>query len=113
MSKAHQPDWLWTLAGEHAERIDAAPQARWLVVRDGEVWLTRTLARGQAEDLWLAAGQAQRLPPGSAWVVQGWPQARVELVLERTRAPRFSGRSAWAWWASSWRRGGPSAWRPA
>jgi hypothetical protein len=89
----------WALAGERAERIDAAREARWLVVRDGEVWLTRTLARGQAEDIWLARGARVRLPAGSAWVAQGWPRARAELLLEPPplSAARLSSLLR-AWW---------------
>jgi len=103
MSIQHQTerpsDWQWALAGERAERIEPAREARWLVVRDGEVWLTRTCQRGQPDDLWLARGERVRLPAGSAWVMQGWPSARVELLLE---PPRFSaaGLSSLlrAWW---------------
>jgi hypothetical protein len=50
-------------------------------VEEGRVWLTRSqreLAPG--DDVWLSAGQRLPLPPGSEWVAEGWPEARVVLL---------------------------------
>jgi hypothetical protein len=63
---------------------------------DGQIWLTRSrsalppthwrdrvelalapsdLPESSPEDLWLGAGDTVRLPRGSTWVAQGWPDA--------------------------------------
>jgi hypothetical protein len=75
--------WLWTLDTGRARRLRAAPVARWLWVREGRVWLTRSQRTPEppGEDIWLAPGQRLLLPAGSEWVAEGWPAARV-LVLQ-------------------------------
>jgi hypothetical protein len=82
MSSMHQSSatpWLWPVAD--ARRLPAAPMARWLVVSEGCVWLTRSRREaGLSEDIWLDAGQSQWLPAGSAWVIEAWPQAQVEVL---------------------------------
>ncbi len=74
--------WLWALDAHQAQRLRAAPAARWLAVEEGRVWLTRSQrALEPGEDVWLSAGQRLPLPAGSEWVVEGWPAAKV-VVLE-------------------------------
>ncbi len=84
--------WQWRLGARSAQRLAAAPVARWLAVEEGRVWLTRSPSRGPSsleppEDVWLAAGERLPLPPGTDWVAEGWPEARV-VVLEAPAAGR-------------------------
>lgn len=86
MTNAHDTrgatPWQWRLDSRHAQRLAAAPALRWLAVEEGRVWLTRSQRSQQpAEDVWLSAGERLPLPPGSDWVAEGWPEARV-VVLE-------------------------------
>jgi Protein of unknown function (DUF2917) len=37
-------------------------------------------AEAPPADIWLAAGEAHALPPGTAWVLEGWPQASVAVL---------------------------------
>ena len=65
-------------------RLAAARDRRVLWVQQGRVWATRTSRTplpGQAEDRWLASGETLELPPGSDWVIEPWPAARVGLML--------------------------------
>lgn len=74
------PGSLW-LPRAQARRLRAAPRSRWLAVEVGRVWLTRSCSAASPEaDIWLAAGQRQWLAPGSEWVVEGWPDARVAVL---------------------------------
>jgi len=75
---------LLPLVPGQATRLAAAPDARVLWVQQGRVWATRTRrtpVRGQAEDRWLASGETLELPPGSDWVIEPWPAARVGVML--------------------------------
>lgn len=85
MTKTHDDlaasPWQWRLAPRHARRLAPAPRLRWLAVEEGRVWLTRSQQRLEpGEDLWLSAGERLPLPPGSDWVVEGWPEARLVLM---------------------------------
>lgn len=78
--------WQWRLSARRAQRLAAAPALRWLAVEEGRVWVTRSQASMDgAEDVWLAAGDRLPLPPGSEWVAEGWPEARV-VVLQAPQA---------------------------
>lgn len=78
--------WQWRLGARSARRLPAAPVARWLAVEEGRVWLTRSQSSLEPpEDVWLAAGERLPLPPGTDWVAEGWPEARV-VVLEAPAA---------------------------
>ncbi len=99
--------WEWPLATATATRLAAAPLPRWLTVTAGRVWLTQSGAGPDADDVWLLAGERHALPAGTEWVVEGWPEARVELL----EAPLPStpggpsgvrGLMAPAWWPASW-----------
>jgi len=86
MTELHDPGdaapWQWRLPARAASRLRAAPGRRWLAVQQGRVWLTRSQrVLEPGEDVWLRAGERHLLPPGSEWVVEGWPEARV-LLLE-------------------------------
>jgi hypothetical protein len=98
--------WAWALAPGVAARIEAAAVPRWLVVKNGRVWLTPTRDDALAEDVWLAAGDAVHLSAGISLVLEGWPSAELALLLE---APppvrrRRAGVSAWAPWQYAARR---------
>lgn len=81
MTTSHQSaPWEWALDGTSATRLAAANAARWLVVTDGRVWLTRSGAGLEGGDVWLGAGERLPLPAGSEWVAEGWPRARLELL---------------------------------
>lgn len=74
--------WQWRLSSRCARRLPPAAQTRWLAVEEGRVWLTRSQqVLEPGEDVWLSAGQRVQLPPGSDWVAEGWPDAKV-VVLE-------------------------------
>jgi Protein of unknown function (DUF2917) len=107
MTKTHQTPslpWQWPLRG--ARRLPAADDGRWLLVADGNAWLTRSEgAEGLSDDIWLAAGQRQWLPAGSEWVIEGWPAAQLELVLAPPGAAAVSAAGgAWRTLRQGWRR---------
>lgn len=80
--RGQQAPWHWPLPPQQARRLPAAPVGRWLRVDEGCAWLTRDGAGPHdAADQWLHKGQRLWLPPGSAWVAEGWPQARLSLLL--------------------------------
>ena len=75
---------LWRLARGQTLQLPATRAARWLRLREGQLWIT---AEGRAnapppEDLWLAPGECLRLPPGTAVLAEGWPVASFELLEE-------------------------------
>ena len=81
MTIAHQSaPWEWPLPAATAVRMPAASLPRWLLVTAGRVWLTRSGSGPQGDDVWLNAGERHPLPAGSEWVVEGWPEASVELL---------------------------------
>lgn len=81
MLQANQAaDLAWTLAPRSAVTLHAE-QPQWLWVHEGRVWLTRGDGRHDGDDVWLEPGQRHLLPAGSHWVAEGWPAARVSLVL--------------------------------
>jgi hypothetical protein len=86
------PPWEWPLQRGQAQRIRPAPVPRWLHVASGRVWLTPTRDDDLAADHWLDAGEGLPLPPGSAWVLEAWPAARVALH-QATPAPALSASS--------------------
>jgi hypothetical protein len=83
---AQPQPWDWRLPAGRAEVLPVADTPRWLTVNEGRVWLTALSSREQAEDIWLAAGEGHALPPGTAWVLEGWPQASVNVLLAAPRA---------------------------
>ena len=101
MSNLHHNDaWAWTLGEREAQTLGAAPAQRWLRVDEGCLWLTQRDSHGQREDdIWLVAGQSLALPPGSAWVLEAWPQARLSLLLQAPLPATRRRAGAWsAWW---------------
>jgi hypothetical protein len=94
MSKLHQTvaPWEWSLAPGQATRIAPEGRARWLAVTTGRVWLTQSGTGAAGADVWLEAGARHRLPAGTEWVAEGWPQATLELL--EAPQPRDRGVSA-------------------
>ena len=87
----------WPLAQHQAATLAPSAVPRCLRVEDGSLWVTAAEAGPQGDDLWLRAGDSLALPPGSAWVVQAWPQARV-AVLEAAPPLSRGAASSRAWW---------------
>lgn len=101
MTTTHQDGDPWTARLEPGAALTLRPaaEARALAVHGGRVWATRRVERGRAEDLWLAAGERLVLPPGSEWVIEAWPAARVSLLAALPAAElRAGGRTAVASW---------------
>lgn len=103
----------WTLPVGVALRLDIGPGARELRVTEGRLWLTREGSAAEpAEDLWLCAGDTLALDSGSEWVIEGWGDARFQLLVPPRACPTFAKRlSASARASSSLAR--LSFWRPA
>ncbi len=111
MTNAQQqaPSAAWLVAPGRVQALHIGA-ARVLRVCEGPLWLT-TRGRGgrPGVDLWLDAGDECRLPPGADVVVEGWPQARFQLLVPPP-APRRSLRAALsAWWSGARRRAAPVA----
>jgi hypothetical protein len=77
--------WSWALGAGEVRRIEASACARWFVVGEGQVWLTRSgrnvavaqvpptedLPQPAAQaDYWLGSGEQLFLPAGSEWVIE-------------------------------------------
>jgi hypothetical protein len=91
------------LEPRQAVTLKPAPRPQELRVHEGRVWLTNLQSAGKAEDdIWLEAGQGRTLPPGSAWVAEGWPRARVSV--HRLPQPALKPRTGswWTWAFSLW-----------
>lgn len=86
----------WTARLEPGAALTLRPATgpRALAVHEGRIWATRRVERGRAEDLWVAAGERLELPPGSEWVLEAWPAARVSL-LAALPVPGVSGVGPW------------------
>ncbi len=89
MPKSHQDahmacaatPWLSALSLGEARTLPAATEARWLQVESGRLWLTRAGSEGAAAVIWLAAGERWALPPGTAWVMEAWPEAQFAVLM--------------------------------
>ena len=77
------------LARSQAVRLAPSARPRWLQVNAGRIWLTRSGAGLEGDDIWLSAGERLQLPAGTEWVAEGWPEAQAELTGEVTR-PTFA-----------------------
>ena len=98
MTNRHQTTPL-SLGRASATRLAPSQQRRWLEVTAGRVWLTRSGAGLQGDDVWLAAGERHPLPAGTEWVAEGWPEAQARLIGESASAggsrPASLWRAAW------------------
>lgn len=107
MIDSHQTSspWSWPLEARAATTVQASASARWLRVDEGCAWVTAQRSDAQADDIWLGAGDSLALPAGSAWVVEGWPQARLSLLQAQpaARHAASSHRGGWRAWLP-WRR---------
>jgi hypothetical protein len=94
----HTPKpWAWHLAPHQARAVPAATGARWLLVNAGQVWVTQarpTSASRPPEDIWLQAGDSLALPAGSAWVLEAWTEADLNLA-ETAPVPSATVKRGW------------------
>ncbi len=89
--------WAWRLAPHQARAVPAAAGARWLLVNAGQVWVTQAQpasASRSPEDIWLQAGDSLALPAGSAWVLEAWTDADLNLA-EPEPAPGAAVKRGW------------------
>jgi len=93
MTNGHQTTQL-ALAPSRAARLASSAHARCLQVTSGRVWLTRSGAGLEGDDVWLSAGDQMPLPAGTEWVAEGWPEAHAEVVGGVPR-PAFGWLAAW------------------
>lgn len=75
---------LWHLSRGQSLRLPAVRTARWLRVREGQLWIT---ADGQPggpppEDWWVQPGGALRLPAGTPVLAEAWQGSSFELLEE-------------------------------
>jgi Protein of unknown function (DUF2917) len=73
---------LWALPPGEALSLAPAAVARQIVACRGRVWLTLDGSRGAAvQDHWLRPGEAFTVPAGRRAVLEGWPEASVQVLL--------------------------------
>ncbi len=103
MFESHQnpAPWSWPLEARRALTIEATTQPRWLRVDGGCVWATEQEGGPAGDDIWLDANQSLAVPAGSAWVIQGWPSARISL-LEAAPEALSRGGAAWPRPSGAW-----------
>jgi hypothetical protein len=94
MTNGHQTTQL-SLPRSQAARLAVGARPRCLKVTAGRVWLTRSGAGPEGDDVWLSAGERMALPAGTEWVAEGWPEAQAELVGEAPRTPVSAWLAAW------------------
>lgn len=87
----------WTLAPGEVRSLRIGPGPRLLQVAQGSVWLTsQGSPQAPPEDVWLGAGDSVALDDAAKVVIEGWPQARFQLLVPPcTRAPGRPLISAW------------------
>jgi hypothetical protein len=102
MNQTHQSPGPWEslLGPGQVARLAPAAVPRWLSVRCGRVWLTRSGGGADTADIWLRAGEVLALPAGSEWVAEAWPEARMAL-LQAPLPRRCGAESAWRRWAGA------------
>jgi hypothetical protein len=107
MNEPHQgtAPWQWLIQAGRVRRLEAANRRRWLAVSHGRVWLTGGPADQQADDVWLETGERFALPAGTEWLLEGWPEAHVELLeLPPAPVPAALSARASAWLHAAQRR---------
>ena len=115
MLNPHQDStpWVWALHHHAATTLAADSAPRWLRVDAGCLWATarQEAHRGSAapEDIWLRTGDSLALPAGSEWVLQGWPQARLSLLVAAPVVLNRGGTFFSAFFLAFWRRLRPAS----
>lgn len=94
MTKRHQTTQV-LLPRSRALRLAPSAQPRCLRVTAGRVWLTRSGAGPEGEDVWLSAGDGLPLPAGTEWVAEGWPEAKAEVVTGVPTKPTSAWFAVW------------------
>lgn len=73
---------LWTLPRGEALSLAPAAVPRQVVACRGQVWLTLDGSpEAGAQDHWLRPGEAFTVPAGQRAVLEGWPEASVQVLL--------------------------------
>jgi hypothetical protein len=87
MSQVSPPDPLWHLPRGQALRLSAQCTARWLRVREGQLWVTADGRPGgpSPQDWWVQPGDSLRVPPGTPVLAEAWKGASFELLQEPCR----------------------------
>ncbi len=82
---------VWSLPAGEAITLRIGRGGREFKVREGRAWLTLTARRGNSllpSDIWVSAGERVFLPAGCQVVIEGWPEARFELLEPPLTASR-------------------------
>ena len=105
------PATAWALPPGQARCLTIGPGDRWLQICDGTVWLTLPADGSEAsQDICLTAGQGLLLPSGCEALLEGWPQARFQLLVPPCSTPsRLMRLSEWIARISAWLRRRPSS----
>ena len=75
-------DSTWTLPERESTTLEIGPGARVLQVCAGRLWVTAAgTATCAARDVWLLPGDSVELPAGLTVVLEGWPNARFQLLV--------------------------------
>lgn len=80
----HEPQHhsLWALPAGEALSLAPAAVPRQVVACRGRVWLTLDGSpEAAAQDHWLRPGEAFTVPAGQRAVLEGWPEASVQVLL--------------------------------
>ncbi len=86
MPDPHHGSWALQLPPQQVRRLDAHTELRALRVLQGSVWASGGCPGQPAADEVLQAGDLLVLRPGTEWLLQGWPQASVSVLLDADAA---------------------------
>ncbi len=101
MPDLHHGSWALQLPRQQVRRLDASGELRALRVLQGRVWASGGCSGLPAADHVLEAGELLPLRPGTEWLLQGWPQASVSVLIDACAAlapRRPSLRQRWRRW---------------
>ena len=83
---------VWSVPAGQAITLRIGRGGREFKVREGRAWLTLTARRNSdsalPSDIWVSAGERVYLPAGCRVVIEGWPEARFELLVPPLAASR-------------------------
>ena len=75
-------DSVWSLPERSSMTLRVGPGPRVLQALAGRLWLTSSGTGEEASlDVWLEAGESIELPHDLEVVLEGWPQARFQLLV--------------------------------
>ena len=80
---------VWSLPERSSMTLQIGPGPRVMQALAGRLWLTSSGTDDAASlDVWLEAGESIELPHALEVVVEGWPQARFQLLVPPTACRR-------------------------